>query len=200
MEEKVRVYRANVMLCTCTMCVSVGALKIKERLETELKKHKLDEEIQIVPIGTSWLCTRGPTLIVQPEGVVYQFLKEDDIPLLVTEHLLKGRPVKSLMYLHPVERAPIPKLSEIPFYREQRLVALWNRGMIDPEKIEEYIARDGYKALAKVLTSMTPEEVIEEIKKSGLRGRGGAGFPTGLKWEICKKETKKTQVCNQQCR
>ncbi|MCK4395826.1 NADH-quinone oxidoreductase subunit NuoF [candidate division WOR-3 bacterium] len=186
------------MLCTCTMCVSVGALKIKKKLEEELKRYNLEDEIQIIPIGSSWLCTRGPTLIVQPDGIVYQFLKEEDIPHLVEEHLLKGRPVKSLMYVLPKEKEPIPKLQDIPFYRKQRLIALWNRGIIDPDEIEEYIARDGYKALAKILQEMTPEEVIQEIKDSGLRGRGGAGFPTGRKWEFCRKNPGdlKYLICN----
>ncbi|MBI4722880.1 MAG: NADH-quinone oxidoreductase subunit NuoF [Candidatus Stahlbacteria bacterium] len=191
-------YRTNLMLCTCTMCVSVGALKIKRKIEEEIKRHNLEDEIQIIPVGSSWLCTRGPTLIVQPDDVVYQFLKEDDIPHLVEEHLLKGRPVKSLMYIHPETLHPIEKLHQIPFYRQQRLITLRNRGMIDPDKIEECIARDGYKALAKVLKSMTPEEVIQEIKDSGLRGRGGAGFPTGRKWEVCRavKGSPKYVVCN----
>jgi len=180
------------------MCVSVGVLKIKKKLEEEIKKHNLVDEVQIILTGSSWLCTRGPTLIVQPDDVVYQFLKEEDIPYLVEEHLLKGRPVKSLMYVHPETLHPIEKLHHIPFYRDQRLIALWNRGIIDPEQIEEYIARDGYKALAKVLKSMTPEEVIQEIKESGLRGRGGAGFPTGRKWELCRKNPDGTKylICN----
>jgi len=133
------------------------------------------------------LATKGPTLIVQPDDVVYQLLKEKDIPNLVEEHLLKGRPVHSLMYIDPEDLHPIEKLQDIPFYHDQRLIALWNRGIIDPDEIDEYIARDGYKALAKVLQDMTPEDVIQEIKDSGLRGRGGGGFPTGMKWEFCRK-------------
>lgn len=180
------------------MCVSVGALKIKERLDAELRKYKLEEEIEIVPTGSSWLCTRGPTLIVQPDGIVYQFLKEEDIPHLVKEHFLKGRPVKKFMYVGPEGKEPIPKLQDIPFYEKQRLIALWNRGIIDPENIDEYIARGGYKALSKVLKTMTPEDVIKEIKDSGLRGRGGAGFPTGRKWEFCRKNPvlPKYIICN----
>ena len=193
-----KVYRTNVMLCTCTMCVSVGALSIKKRLEEEIRKHHLEDEVQVVLTGSSWLCTKGPTLIVQPDDVVYQFLKEEDIPHLVEEHLLKGRPVKSLMYVHPETLYPIEKLRDVPFYRDQRLIALWNRGIIDPDQIDEYIARDGYKALAKVLKDMSPEEVVREIKDSGLRGRGGAGFPTGRKWEFCRSNpnTPKYLICN----
>ncbi len=191
-------YRCNVLLCTCTMCVSVGSLKIKSKLEEEIKRFNLEDEVQIISTGSSWLCTKGPTLIVQPDDVVYQFLKEKDIPNLVEEHLLKGRPVPSLMYIHPEELHPIEKLQDIPFYHDQRLIALWNRGIIDPDEIDEYIARDGYKALVKVLQDMTPENVIQEIKDSGLRGRGGGGFPTGLKWEFCRKNpgSPKYLICN----
>jgi NADP-reducing hydrogenase subunit HndC len=167
-------------------------------LEAEIAKHKLENDVQVVPTGASGLCVKGPILIVQPEGIFYQLLTVKDVPHLVEEHFLKGRPVESLMYALPGEEAPIPKMRDIPFFQNQRLIALRNRGLIDPDKIEEYIARDGYKALSKVLTSMTPEEVIQELKDSGLRGRGGAGFPTGLKWGLCRKaaETPKYIICN----
>jgi NADH-quinone oxidoreductase subunit F len=190
-------YRSSLLLCTCTMCVSVGALEVKKKLEEELEKHNLQDEIEIILIGSSWLCTRGPTLIVRPDGVVYQYLKAEDVPHLVEEHLLKGRPVKALMYVSPEEKAPIPRLQDIPFYKDQRLIALWNRGIIDPDVIEEYIARDGYRGLLKAL-KMTPEQVVQEIKSSGLRGRGGAGFSTGLKWELCRRspDTKRYLICN----
>jgi hypothetical protein len=134
----------------------------------------------------------------QPDGIFYQQLKTQDVPHLVEEHFLKGRPVKDLMYVPPGEKVPVPELRDIPFFKDQRLIALRNRGMIDPDKIEEYIARDGYKALAKALTQMKPEQIIEEIKASGLRGRGGAGFPTGAKWEFCRKSKgqPKYVICN----
>jgi len=180
------------------MCVSVGALGIKKRLEEEIKKYNLEDEIQIILTGSSWLCTKGPTLIVQPDDIVYQYVKEKDIPNLVEEHFLKGRPVHSLMYHHPETLYPIEKLEDIPFYHSQRLIALWNRGIIDPDEIDEYIARDGYNALAKILQNMTPEEVIQEVKDSGLRGRGGGGFPTGKKWEFCRSTpgSPKYLICN----
>jgi NADP-reducing hydrogenase subunit HndC len=186
------------MICTCTNCISNGALKIKDALESEILNRGLEKDIQVVPTGASGLCVKGPILIVQPDGIFYQLLKEEDIPHLVEEHFLKGRPVKSLMYVPPGEEAPIPTMRDIPFFKQQRLIALRNRGMIDPEKIEEYIARDGYKALAKALTSMTPEEIIKVIKESGLRGRGGAGFPTGSKWEFCRKAEAQPKyvICN----
>ncbi|MEW5768272.1 MAG: NADH-quinone oxidoreductase subunit NuoF [bacterium] len=191
-------YRTNAMICTCTNCISNGSLQVKEALEAEILKQGLQEEVQVVPTGASGLCVRGPILMVQPEGIFYQLLKKEDVAYLVKEHFLKGRPVKSLMYYPPGEETPIPKMMDIPFFKDQRLIALRNRGVIDPEKIEEYIARGGYMALSKALTSMTPEEVIQEIKASGLRGRGGAGFPTGLKWELCRKAEgePKYVICN----
>ena len=192
-------YRTNAMICTCTNCISNGSLKIKESLEKQLVKFGLEDDVQVVPTGASGLCVKGPILIVQPDGIFYQLLKEEDLPHLVEEHLLKGRPVKELMYTPPGEdTSPIPKMMDIDFFKNQRLIALRNRGVIDPDKMDEYIARDGYKALAKVLTSMTPDQVIEEITASGLRGRGGAGFPTGRKWGLCQKsqETPKYIICN----
>ncbi|MFB0555921.1 MAG: NADH-quinone oxidoreductase subunit NuoF [Phycisphaerae bacterium] len=191
-------YRANAMICTCTNCISNGSLQIKDALEAEIRRSGLETDILIVPTGASGLCVRGPILVVQPDGIFYQKLKKEDVPHLVEEHFLKGRPVKDLMYVPPGEQAPVPELRDIPFFKDQRLIALRNRGMIDPDKIEEYIARDGYKALAKALTQMKPEQIIEEIKASGLRGRGGAGFPTGAKWEFCRKSkgAPKYVICN----
>ncbi len=184
------------MLCAGTGCVSNKSFKIKEVLEKELKKQNLQDEVLVVMTGCNGFCALGPVMVVKPDGIFYQQLKEDDIPHLVEEHFLKGRPVKKLMYTPPEEKEPIPKMMEIGFFACQRLIALRNRGLIDPENIDEYIASDGYKALAKVLTKMTPVEVIEEVKKSGLRGRGGAGFPTGLKWELCRKAKPKSKKQN----
>lgn len=186
------------MVCTGTGCVSNHAFDIKSALEKEIAKHNLQAEAEVVTTGCNGFCGAGPILVVQPDGIFYQTLKVSDIPFLVEEHLLKGRPVKKLMYVPPKEKAPIPKMSEIPFFSDQTLIALRNRGMIDPENIDDYIARGGYKALAKALTSMTPDEVLQEIKKSGLRGRGGGGFPTGIKWETCKKAEGSTKyvICN----
>ncbi|OHB79503.1 MAG: NADH dehydrogenase [Planctomycetes bacterium RBG_16_55_9] len=191
-------YRANAMICTCTNCISNGSLQIKEALEAEIRRRELESDILIVPTGASGLCVKGPILVVQPDGIFYQRLKKDDIPRLVEEHFLKGRPVKELMYVPPGQEVPIPELRAIPFFKDQRLIALRNRGMIDPDKIEEYIARDGYKALAKALKTMKPQDVIATIKESGLRGRGGAGFPTGSKWELCRKSRSQLKyvICN----
>jgi NADP-reducing hydrogenase subunit HndC len=192
------VRRIELMLCTGTGCVAGGAYKIKDALEKELKKHGLDKEITVVTTGCNGFCGQGPLMVVEPDKIFYGWLKPEDIPYLVEEHFLKGRPVKKLMFVPPEKKEPVPLVADIPFFRKQLLVVLRNKGIIDPEKIEEYIARDGYAALEKVLTYMDPESVIEEIKKSGLRGRGGAGFPTGLKWEICRKQPKtpKFIICN----
>lgn len=190
--------RINVMVCTGTACVSNKAFDIIEVLNSELKKHNLDAEIAVIPTGCNGFCAQGPILVVQPEGIFYQRLTTKDIPYLVEEHFVKGRPVQKFMYKPPEAKEPIPVMSEIPFFKDQMLIALRNRGLIDPENIEDYIARDGYKALAKVLTSMTPEQVIEEIIASGLRGRGGGGFPTGLKWKYCRQAPGKEHyvICN----
>jgi NADH:ubiquinone oxidoreductase subunit F (NADH-binding)/(2Fe-2S) ferredoxin/Pyruvate/2-oxoacid:ferredoxin oxidoreductase delta subunit len=191
-------YRAHLMVCAGTGCVSNGSLKIKEALEDEVRKRGLEDEVLVVTTGCNGFCGQGPIMVVQPDGTFYQRLTVKDVPHLVEEHLLKGRPVKSLMYVPPEEEKPIPRMMDIPFFGDQLLIALRNRGLIDPENIDEYIARDGYSALAKVLTSMTPEEVIGEIKASGLRGRGGGGFPTGVKWETCRraKGEPKYVICN----
>lgn len=177
-------YRIHLMICAGTACVSNRSFEIKEALEKEIKKQGLEEEVLVVATGCNGFCERGPLLVVQPGNIFYQQLTLKDIPHLVEEHFLKGRPVQKLMYSPPEEEKPVPVLNEIDFFKKQVLIALRNRGLIDPEKIDEYIARDGYKAMVKALTEMDPEEIIKEVKVSGLRGRGGAGFPTGLKWEF----------------
>jgi NADH-quinone oxidoreductase subunit F len=197
-EQITNKYRLHLMLCAGTACVSNKSFKIKEVLEEELKKQGLDKEVLVVMTGCNGFCALGPVMTVMPDRIFYHSLTEDVIPHLVEEHLLKGRPVKKLMFTPPAEEVVIPKMSDIGFFARQTLIALRNRGLIDPEKIDEYIARDGYKALAKALTEMTPEEIITEIKNSGLRGRGGAGFPTGLKWELCRKQEGEVKyiICN----
>ncbi len=186
------------MLCAGTACVSNKSFKIKEILDEELKKQGLDQEVIVVLTGCNGFCAVGPVMTVMPDGIFYHTLSEDMIPHLVEEHFLKGRPVKKLMFTPPAEEVVIPKMMDIGFFARQTLIALRNRGLIDPERIDEYIARDGYKALAKALSEMTPEEIIAEMKKSGLRGRGGGGFPTGLKWELCKGQQEETRyiICN----
>jgi NADH:ubiquinone oxidoreductase subunit F (NADH-binding)/(2Fe-2S) ferredoxin len=195
MEKK---FRANVMLCAGTGCVASGTMKVKTALQEELKKRGLEDEIEIVLTGCNGYCAKGPVMSVYPDEIFYQALTIEEIPKLVEEHFLKGRPYQKLMFKEPEKRLAIPLMREIPFFKYQVLRVLRNKGLIDPEKIEDYIARDGYMAAAKALTQMTPEEIIKVVKDSGLRGRGGAGFPTGLKWEFCSKvkADQKFMLCN----
>ncbi len=191
-------YRTYLMVCAGTGCVANQSMKIKDRLEAEIKKRGLDSEVAVVTTGCNGFCAVGPLMVVQPDGIFYQLLKETDIPYVVEEHFIKGRPVKELLYTPPKEKTPIPRMSDIPFFADQTLIVLRNRGLIDPESIDEAIARGAYEALAKVLTTMNPDQVIQEIKASGLRGRGGGGFPTGIKWETCKNAPgdKRYVLCN----
>ncbi len=197
-ESTKKTYRANLLICAGTGCVSNRSFKVRDALIEEIGKQGLSEEIQVVATGCQGFCAQGPIMIVQPDGIFYQMLTVEDIPLLVEEHLVKGRPVEKLMYVPSKDQPPIPKIGDIAFFSKQLLVVLKNRGQIDPEKIDEYISRDGYQALAKVLTSMSSEQVIEEVKASGLRGRGGAGFSTGVKWELARKASGngKYIICN----
>ncbi|MGE5741258.1 MAG: NAD(P)H-dependent oxidoreductase subunit E, partial [Candidatus Aminicenantes bacterium RBG_16_66_30] len=191
-------YRAHLLVCAGTGCVSSGSFKIKEALEKEITKRRLQDEVQVIATGCNGFCERGPIVLVQPDGIFYQLLKVEDVAFLVEEHLLKGRPVKKLMYVPPAGDKPVPLMKDIEFFKHQRLIVLRNRGRIDPEKIDEYIAFDGYAALGKALSKMTPEAVLGEITASGLRGRGGAGFPTGKKWAACasQKRSPKYLICN----
>lgn len=192
------IHRIHLMVCAGTGCVANHSMELKQKFEEEIKKNGLENEAAVVTTGCNGFCANGPIVVMQPEGIFYQLLAEKDVSLIVQEHLLKGRPVKKLMYTPEKSKQPIPKMSDIPFFSDQTLIALRNRGLINPENIDEYIARGGYEALAKVLTTMEPDEVIKEIKLSGLRGRGGGGFPTGIKWETCKKAhgEKHYVICN----
>ena len=191
-------FRANLMLCAGTGCVASGTMKVKAALVEELEKRGLENEIKIVLTGCNGYCAEGPVMAVYPDEIFYQKLTVEEIPKLVEEHFLKGRPYEKLMFKEPEKKTAIPAMKEIPFFKHQVLRVLRNKGLIDPEKIEEYIARDGYQAAAKALTQMTHEEIIKVVKDSGLRGRGGAGFPTGLKWEFASKVQSdiKYMLCN----
>ncbi|HOU33345.1 MAG TPA: NAD(P)H-dependent oxidoreductase subunit E, partial [Synergistaceae bacterium] len=179
--------RGHVLVCGGTGCTASGGKVLRESLTKELAARGLDQEIKVVETGCHGMCEMGPIVVVYPEGTFYCRVVPEDVKELVEEHLLKGRVVSHLLYRTPMSPQGVPHYKEIPFYSKQRRIALANCGYINPKKIEEYIARDGYTALAKVLTEMTPEEALQELKTSGLRGRGGGGFPTGLKWEFCRK-------------
>lgn len=191
--------RAHVLVCGGTGCTSSGSEKIIKKFETGLAERGLADEIKVIKTGCFGLCALGPIVIVYPEGAFYSMVNEDDVDEIVEEHLLKGRIVKRLLYQETVvDDDNIKSLNEVDFYSKQHRVALRNCGVINPEIIDEYIAFGGYTALGKVLTEMTPQEVIDEIKASGLRGRGGGGFPTGLKWQFTANAQgdKKFVACN----
>jgi len=186
------------MLCAGTGCIASGSLDLKSALERELTKRNLQDEVQIIMTGCNGFCAQGPIMVAYPDGVLYSRVKPEHAPLIVEEHVLKGRVVEKLLFKEEAAKDRVPLMKDIGFFGLQRLIVLRNRGLIDAENIDEYIARDGYAALAKAVTQMTPEEVIEEVKKSGLRGRGGGGFPTGLKWEECRRYASfpKYTICN----
>jgi len=191
-------FRSHVLVCAGAGCVSSGCQAVAEAMEQAIEDSGLESEIKIVRTGCMGSCDLGPVCVVYPEGVFYQKLKPGDGVEIVKEHLLKGRPVEKLMYVPPEGAEPALTMEKIPFFALQKKIVLRNCGEIDPGNVEEYIARDGYEPLARVLTEMTPEEVVDIVKRSGLRGRGGAGFPTGLKWEFTAKAKgdRKFVVCN----
>jgi NADH-quinone oxidoreductase subunit F len=193
-----RTYRSHILVCAGASCISSGSQAVADAFDRALVEHGLSKEVKTVRTGCMGSCDLGPVAVIYPDGVFYQKLRAEDVDLVVTEHLLKGRPVESLLYKAPEEGTPALSMEQIPFFALQRKIVLRNCGEIDPGNIEEYIARDGYEALAKALTEMTPAQVIDVLKASGLRGRGGGGFPTGVKWELTAKqqETPKYVVCN----
>ena len=191
-------YRSHVLVCGGTGCTSSGSQKIMEKLKEELAKQGLTDEVAVVQTGCHGLCALGPIMIVYPDAAFYSMVKEEDIPEIVSEHLLKGRVVKRLLYQETVTPAGVKALIDTDFYKKQHRIALRNCGIINPESIEEYIGTGGYEALGKVLTEMTPDDVIQTLLDSGLRGRGGGGFPTGLKWKLAKQNDadQKYVCCN----
>ncbi|HHY47065.1 MAG TPA: NADH-quinone oxidoreductase subunit NuoF, partial [Firmicutes bacterium] len=191
-------YRSHVLVCGGAGCLSSGCEAVRSALLDAIKDLGLEQEIKVVTTGCMGPCDLGPVMIVYPEGVLYQKLKPSDARAIAEEHLLKGRIVKRLLYKEPAAEVPVPTFQEMDFFNRQTRIALRNTGKINPLVIEEYIAADGYSALGKVLTKMSPAEVVDTIKRSGLRGRGGAGFPTGLKWEFCQRAPGRPKyvVCN----
>ena len=192
-------FRSQVLICGGTGCTSSGSAELIRLLEEKIKEVGLEKEVKVVRTGCFGLCEMGPVVIVYPEGAFYSHIKAENVEEIVNEHLLKGRIVRRLLCREAIEEEDTTKsLDEVDFYKKQKRVALRNCGVIDPERIDEYIAFDGYKALAKVLTEMTPQQVIDTIKASGLRGRGGAGFPTGTKWQFAANsvDDQKYVCCN----
>jgi len=199
--ERLAGYKGMLMVCTGTGCVSTKAFSIRDGLAKELAAKGLDKEWLVVGTGCNGFCGQGPIMVVQPEGVFYQHLTEKNLPRIVEEHLMGGTPVADCLYQDIASGTPIPKMKDIPFFSKQKLIALRNKGVVDPESIDSYLTRGGYGALGKALETLEPAVVLGEVKRSGLRGRGGGGFPMGLKWESCiaavaKTEKKPVVVCN----
>ncbi|EYE88689.1 NADH dehydrogenase [Fervidicella metallireducens AeB] len=191
-------YRMDLLVCGGTGCQASGSSEVVETFKKEIEKEGLENEIQVITTGCFGFCEKGPIVKISPDNVFYVEVTPEKAVRIVKEHIIKGRVVEDYLYKEPETKEVLHEQNEMPFYKKQLRIALRNCGFIDPENIYEYIAVDGYQALGKVLTEMTPEKVIEEIKRSGLRGRGGGGFPTGVKWEMTRKSksNQKYVICN----
>ena len=189
--------RIRVRVCM-TGCRAFGAVEIRDAFKKSIAENGLTEKVDIVETGCHGFCARAPVAAIDPYGFFYQQISPKDVPQIVRESLMEGKPVEKLLYKHPQTSQPIPLEKEVPFYKEQMKIVLRNCGQIDPTRMEDYIVRDGYQAIAKVLSSMSPDEVIEEVVRSGLRGRGGAGFPTGNKWKFARNAQGEMKyiICN----
>lgn len=190
--------KTYLLICGGTGCHATGSIKVMDALQKELDDRDLNETVEIVETGCNGFCAMGPIMVVHPGDIFYQKIKLEDIPKIIDEHLVKGAPYKKNLYKDPTTKKVIPCLNDIPFFSHQQAVSLRNKGLINPESIEDYISRDGYLGVAKALLEMTPDQIIEEMKISGLRGRGGAGFPTGLKWSFASQSESdvKYVLCN----
>ncbi len=191
-------FRAQVLVCGGTGCVKESEIDIASSIKSQLKVHRLENEIEVIKIGCLGLCELGPIVIVYPEGTFYSNVKLKDVTEIVEQHLINGNVVKEIAHFDSISDYGVKSLTDVPFFKKQLRIALKNCGVIDPNEIDEYIALDGYKALENSLTKMTPQDVIDTIKKSGLRGRGGGGFPTGVKWEFAAKQDNEQKyiICN----
>ncbi|MFA6378081.1 MAG: NAD(P)H-dependent oxidoreductase subunit E, partial [Acholeplasmataceae bacterium] len=190
--------RMHILICGGTGCLSSHSKEIKEEFDLLLKEYEMSDEVKLVMTGCFGLCEKGPVVVVYPDEVFYSHVKVEDVSDIVKEHVVKGRPVERLMVKDPIDKKKVKNFSELKFYSKQKRIALRNCGNINPLDINEYIAKDGYLALGKVLAEFSPLEVIDYMKRSGLRGRGGGGFPTGLKWEFASKsvDDQKYVICN----
>ncbi len=195
---KMETFRFQVLICGGAGCISSGCKAVLTQFRSELKARNLENEVKVIETGCIGTCDLGPVIVIYPEGVFYQKVSVDDVKEIIEEHIINGKLVERLHYQHPAFNEKVPLYNDIEFFKRQKRIALRNVGLIDPQVIEEYIAKGGYSSLGKILSKYTPEQVIEELKKSGLRGRGGAGFPTGLKWEFARKAPGdiKYVVCN----
>ena len=191
-------YKMHILVCGGTGCKSADSAKIVDSLNAELESHGIESEAKVILTGCFGFCEQGPIVKVIPDNTFYTQVKPSDAKEIIEEHIIKGRKVTRLLYTNPENKEHVSDSKHMDFYKKQIRIALRNCGFLDPENIDESLARDAYQALGKAITEMTPQEVIDEIKKSGMRGRGGAGFPTGLKWEIAAKNKadQKYVVCN----
>ncbi len=176
----------HLMVCGGTGCHATGSIAVIEKLREEVVQKELQDKVRVIETGCNGFCAMGPIMVVHPGDIFYQKLSVDDVPVIIDEHIVKGNPVEKFFYKDPVSKKKIPAQDEIPFFAHQMPRALRNKGLIDPESIDDYIARDGYQAVAKALLELSAEAIVEEVKTSGLRGRGGAGFPAGMKWQFAK--------------
>ena len=190
--------KTYLLLCGGTGCHATGSIKVKDALQQEIDARGLTARVEVVETGCNGFCAMGPIMVVHPGDIFYQKIKLEDIPAIVESHLINGKPVEKLLYTDPVTKKSLSAQTEIPFFAHQMPRALRNKGLIDPESIDDYIGRDGYLGAARALLSMQPAEIIEQMKLSGLRGRGGAGFPTGVKWDFASKSPgdQKYVLCN----
>ncbi|CCK81047.1 (2Fe-2S) ferredoxin domain-containing protein [Desulfobacula toluolica] len=190
--------RSKVLICGGTGCHATGSIAVKNALTDEIKKKSLSKKVDVIETGCNGFCALGPLMVVEPDGIFYTKLSCEDIPELVEEQLMNHITVDRLLFKDPITKKRIARQDDIAFFSHQMPRALRNKGLIDPENIDDYIAQDGYLALAKTLNKMSPEQIVDEMKKSGIRGRGGAGFPTGLKWDFARqsKEEVKYVLCN----